>query len=538
MASTTKKEKTETTAKTKGKDVSQKKTTKKPASTNKKTTTATKKAVAVKEKTEKIKTEKLPEVTVVNKKKIVFLGSEAAPFIATGGLADVMGSLPKALAKNPNNEVSVILPLYSNVNGDFRKDFKFIMDFKVSVAWRLQYAGVFYYKHEGVNFYFIDNEYYFKREGNIYGFYDDAERFAYFSRAALDTIARLDIYPDILHCNDWQTAASIVYLKGMYYGDENFRRIKTLFTIHNIEYQGVFGMDTYGDVFGFPESIRDFVEFNGDVNLMKAAIEMSDLVSTVSPTYAQEIKHAYFAHGLEDIINKNSHKLYGILNGIDIDYYNPETDKYIFANYSTKDLSGKAICKKELQKMINLPERADVPIIAVISRLVSHKGLDLLRGVIESLLSQDVQVVILGKGETSYENFFSHIANTYQGKCVSIIAYNQDLSRKIYSGADIFLMPSKMEPCGLSQMIASRYATAPVVRETGGLNDSIKAYTGVKGNGFTFHDYNAHDMLYVINEAIRTFYDKNAWADVQSRAMNTDFSWKVQAGEYEELYCK
>ncbi len=541
MVEQIKKTKAVATVKAKQKTTSQAKTAKKTTVKAKnavETKKVEKKVTAKKEVKAKVKTEKLPEVKVVNKKKIVFLGSEAAPFIATGGLADVMGSLPKSLAKNKNNDVSVILPLYGSVNPELRKNFKFIMDYRVSVSWRLQYAGVFYYEYEGVHFYFIDNEYYFKREGNIYGFYDDAERFAYFSRAALDAIARLDIYPDILHCNDWQTAAAIVYLKGMYYGDENFRKIKTLFTIHNIEYQGVFGMDTYGDVFGFPDSIKEFVEFNGGVNLMKAAIEMSDLVSTVSPTYAQEIKQAFFAHGLDDIINKNAHKLYGILNGIDIDYYNPETDKYLFANYSAKDLSGKAVCKKELQKMLNLPERADVPIIAVISRLVSHKGLDLLRGVIESLLAQDVQVVILGKGEISYENFFNHVANCYQGKCVSIIAYNQDLSRKIYSGADIFLMPSKMEPCGLSQMIASRYGTVPVVRETGGLNDSIKAYTGVKGNGFTFHDYNAHDMLYVINEAIRIFYDKNAWADVQARAMNTDFSWRVQAGEYEELYNK
>ena len=402
----------------------------------------------------------------------------------------------------------------------------------------MQYAGIFYYEHCGVKFYFIDNEYYFKREGNIYGFYDDGERFAFYSRAALDSIARLNIYPDVLHCNDWQSAAAIVYLKGMYYGDDKFNKIKSVFTIHNIEYQGIFDMFTFGDVFGFPEAIKNFVEFNGSVNLMKAAIEMSDIVSTVSPTYAEEIKSSFFAHGLENIINRNAHKLYGILNGIDIEYYNPETDKYLFENYSLNNLSGKAVCKKELQKMLNLPEREDVPIIAVISRLVAHKGLDLVRGAIESLLAQDVQVVILGKGETAYENFFEHLAHCYSGKCVTIIAYNQDLSRKIYSGADIFLMPSKMEPCGLSQMIASRYGTVPVVRETGGLNDSIKAYTGVKGNGFTFHDYNAHDMLYVINEAIRTYYDKIAWADVQSRAMSTDFSWRVQAGEYEKLYDK
>ena len=492
----------------------------------------------VKKTTTKKTTAKLPKIKVTEKKKIVFLGSEAAPFIATGGLADVLGSLPKALAKNDNFDVSVILPLYGNISTEWKSQFKFLTSFNVSVSWRLQYAGVFYYEYQGVKFYFIDNEYYFKREGNIYGFYDDGERFAFFSRAGLDAIARLNIYPDVLHCNDWQTAGSIIYLKGMYYGDKKFNRIKTVFTIHNIEYQGIFGMHTYGDVFGFPESIKQFVEFDGCVNLMKGAIEMTDILSTVSPTYAEEIKNSFFAHRLENIINRNAHKLYGVLNGIDVDYYNPETDKYLFANYSVNNLAGKTVCKEELQKMLNLPVRKDVPIIAVISRLVSHKGLDLLRDAIESLLVQDVQIVILGKGETSYENFFENVARTYNGKCVTIIAYNQDLSRKIYSGADIFLMPSKMEPCGLSQMIASRYGTVPVVRETGGLNDSIKAYTGVKGNGFTFHDYNAHDMLYVINEAIRTYKDEKQWKDVQFRAMTTDFSWNYQAGEYEKLYNK
>lgn len=499
------------------------------------------KAQTLPEKTIKIQkkvTAKLPEIKVTEKKKLIFLGSEAAPFIATGGLADVLGSLPKALAQSKNFDVSVILPLYGNINSEFRHKFKFVMNFNVSVGWRWQYAGVFEYDYQGVKFYFIDNEYYFKRDGNIYGFYDDGERFAFFSRASLDLIARLDIYPDILHCNDWQTAASIIYLKGMYYGDEKFRRIKTVFTIHNIEYQGKFGLDTYSSLFGFPDSIKNYVEFDGCVNLMKGAIEMSDLVSTVSPTYANEIKYPFFAHGLEDIIKRNEHKLYGILNGIDIDYYNPETDKFLFKNYSVDNLEGKAVCKAELQKMLGLPVKPNVPIIAVISRLVGHKGLDLLKATIENLLCSDVQVVILGKGEVYYENYFSHIASLYNGKCKAIIAYNQDLSRKIYSGADIFLMPSKMEPCGLSQMIASRYGTVPVVRETGGLNDSIKAYTGVCGNGFTFHDYNAYDMLYVINEAIRTYYDKNAWKDVQRRAMTTDFSWKIQAGEYEKLYNK
>lgn len=484
------------------------------------------------------KTEKLPEIKITEKKKIVFFGSEAAPFIATGGLADVLGSLPKALATNKDNDVSVILPLYGNISLEYKSQFKFLTNYNVSVGWRWQYCGVFFFEYEGVKFYFIDNEYYFRREGNIYGFYDDGERFAFFSRAALDALSRLDIYPDILHCNDWQTAASIVYLKGMYYRDEKYRRIKTVFTIHNIEYQGVFGMDTYESLFGFPESIKQFVEFGGNVNLVKAAIEMTDIVSTVSPTYAEELKSPYYACGLENIINRNAHKLHGILNGIDTEVYNPATDKYIFKNYSAEDMSGKAVCKAELQKLLGLPVRADVPVIAVISRLVQHKGLDLIKSSIESLLSSDVQLVILGKGEISYENFFINVARSYSGKCAAVIAYNQDLSRKIYSGADIFLMPSRSEPCGLSQMIASRYGTVPVVRETGGLNDSIKAYTGDGGNGFTFRDYNAHDMLYVINEAVRTFRDPAKWQDVRSRAMNTDFSWKVSAEKYMQIYAE
>ena len=487
-------------------------------------------------KAETIRTQPLPEIKVKQKKKILFLGSEAAPFVATGGLADVLGSLPKALAKDENLDVGVILPLYGNISQDYKSQFKFLTNFNVSVGWRWQYAGVFLYEYCGVKFYFIDNEYYFKREGNIYGFYDDGERFAYFSRAALDAIARLNIYPDILHCNDWQTAASVIFLKGMYYGDENFRRIKTVFTIHNIEYQGIFGMDTFESLFGFSSSIKQFVEFDGNVNLMKGAIEMTDILTTVSPTYAEEIKDPFYAHRLENIIRRNAHKLKGILNGIDNEYYNPETDKYLFANYSSEDTGGKSVCKNELQRMLGLAERSDVPIVAIISRLVAHKGLDLVRSTIESFLSQDVQVVVLGKGEIAYENFFRHLSECYKGKCAAVIAYNQDLSRKIYSGADIFLMPSKSEPCGLSQMISSRYGTVPVVRETGGLNDSIKAYTGAEGNGFTFKNYNAHDMLYVLNQAVRTYKNGEEWKKLVKRVMQVDFSWNNRAEQYEELY--
>ncbi len=357
-------------------------------------------------------------------------------------------------------------------------------------------------------------------------------------KAVVDAIKVLGLKPNIVHCNDWQSAATVIYLKTLYYADSYYSNIKTVFTIHNIEYQGKFDNYCIGDLFGFNQEDADMFTFDGCLNLMKGAIEYSDIVSTVSPTYAEEIKTPYYAHGLDGIIRRNSQKVYGILNGIDIDYYNPETDKYIFKNYTQSDISGKAVCKSNLQKMLNLPVREDVPIIAIISRLVSHKGLDLVKEVIESLLATDVQVVILGKGDASYENYFSSVASNFQGKCSCVIAYNQDLSRKIYSGADIFLMPSKSEPCGLSQMIASRYGTVPVVRETGGLNDSIKAYTGETGNGFTFKDYNAYDMLYVINEAVKAFHDKGVWKDVLEKVFSADFSWKAQAGKYEELYSK
>lgn len=475
-------------------------------------------------------------VEVTKNRNILFVGSECAPFMATGGLADVLGSLPNALAKN--NSVSVIMPLYSNINQEHRAKFEFVTSFYVSLSWRHQYCGIFKYVYNGVTYYFIDNEYYFKREGNIYGFYDDGERFAFFSKAVVDAIKVLGLKPNVVHCNDWQSAATVIYLKTLYYSDSYYQDIKTVFTIHNIEYQGKFDPYCIGDLFGFNQESESMITFDGCLNLMKGAIEYSDIVSTVSPTYAEEIKTAYYAHGLDGIICRNAQKVYGILNGIDIDYYNPETDKYIFKNYTPSDISGKAVCKENLQKMLNLPVREDVPVIAIISRLVSHKGLDLVKAVIESLLATDVQVVILGKGDASYENYFSSVASNYQGKCACVIAYNQDLSRKIYSGADIFLMPSKSEPCGLSQMIASRYGTVPVVRETGGLNDSIKAYTGDSGNGFTFKDYNAHDMLFVINEAVKAFHDKCVWQDILDRVFSADFSWNAQAGKYEELYSK
>ena len=475
-----------------------------------------------------------PEVQVVPKKKIMFVASEAAPFIATGGLAEVIGSLSKAIAKDENFDVRVIIPLYQDIKKEYRKDFKFIGNIFVPLSWRNQYCGIFEYEKDNVKFYFVDNEYYFKRPG-CYGYYDDGERFAFFCRGVMEILSFLNFYPDILHCHDWQAALAALYLKTIYCFRPEYQFIRSVFTIHNIEYQGKYSLDILEDLFGISNRYRYLVEYDRCINLMKGAIECSERFSTVSPTYAGEIKDPYYAHGLDPIIRRNEFKLCGILNGIDTDYYNPKTDKSLFANYDVTDLSNKAVCKEELQRMLNLPVKPETPIIAMITRLVSHKGLDLVREVIEQVLRQNVQFVLLGTGDSAYENYFSDLARRYQGKVVSIISFNSDLSRKIYSGADLFLMPSKSEPCGLSQMIASRYGTVAIVRETGGLRDSIQPY-GAGGNGFTFHDYNAYDMLYVINEAIGVYHNKDAWKALQKKAMETDFSWALSAKYYIGLY--
>ena len=475
-----------------------------------------------------------PEVYVEPKKKIMFVASEAAPFIATGGLAEVIGSLSKAIAADERYDVRVIIPLYQDIKKEYRKDFKFIGNIFVPLSWRNQYCGIFEYEANNVKFYFVDNEYYFKRPG-CYGYYDDGERFAFFSRSVMEILSFLGFYPDILHCHDWQAALAAIYLKTIYCFRPEYQFIRAVFTIHNIEYQGKYSLDILEDLFGISNRYRYLVEYDRCINLMKGAIECCERFSTVSPTYAGEMKDPYYSHGFDPIVSRNEFKLCGILNGIDTDYYNPKTDQSLFANYDAEDVSNKAICKEELQRMLNLPVKADTPIIAMISRLVSHKGLDLVKEVIEQVLRQDVQFVLLGTGDSAYENYFSDLARRYQGKVVSIISFNSDLSRKIYSGADLFLMPSKSEPCGLSQMIASRYGTVAIVRETGGLRDSIQPY-GAGGNGFTFHDYNAYDMLYVINEALGVYHNKEAWSALQKKAMETDFSWAKSAQYYIGLY--
>ena len=491
-------------------------------------------AVEVIEKAPVIERQAPPEIKVSAKKKILFVASEAAPFIATGGLAEVIGSLSKALAKGDNYDVRVIIPLYQDIKKEYRKDFKFIGNIFVPLSWRNQYCGIFEYTANNVTFYFVDNEYYFKRPG-CYGYYDDGERFAFFCRSVMEILPFINFYPEILHCHDWQAALAALYLKTIYCFRPEYQFIRAVFTIHNIEYQGKYSLDILEDLFGISYRFKHLVEYDRCINLMKGAIECCEAFSTVSPTYAAEIKDPYYSHGLDSIVRRNEFKLCGILNGIDPDYYDPATDAALFMNYSAKNPAGKATCKEELQRMLNLPVKADTPIIAMISRLVTHKGLDLVKEVIEQALRQDIQFVLLGTGDSAYENYFSDLARRYQGKVVSVISFNADLSRKIYSGADIFLMPSKSEPCGLSQMIAARYGTISIVRETGGLKDSITPY-GAGGNGFTFSNYDAYDMLYVLNEAIAVYHNREEWTQLVHRAMTTDFTWAKSAAHYEAMY--
>ena len=467
--------------------------------------------------------------------KVLYVSSEALPFKASGGLGDVAGSLPQALRKRLIG-CRVVMPLYDTISQELKDSMTFITSISVPVAWRRQYCGVFEAKAGGVIYYLIDNQYYFKRDG-LYGYYDDAERFAFFSRAVLEIIPYIDFKPDIIHCNDWQSALTPVYYTTLYANRPGYENIKTVFTIHNIQYQGNYGMELVNEVVGIPEGTSSLIEYDGDVNFMKGAIETADRVTTVSPSYANEILDPWYSHGLDIILNQRSWKLSGILNGIDTELYNPETDKDIAANYNAADFKNKKIDKQKLQEYFSLPERGDVPVIGMVTRLVGHKGLDLVRAVLDELLNTcDVQFVVLGSGEWQYENFFKEMAAKYPDKMGLKLGFIPSLSKKIYAGADMFLMPSKSEPCGLSQMISLRYGTIPIVRETGGLRDSIKDSGDGEGNGFTFASYNAHDMLFTIKRALEGYQNREGWNILVKRAMECDNSWGKSANEYIKLY--
>ena len=469
--------------------------------------------------------------------KCLFVTSEAQPFAASGGLADVAGSLPKAVAENGSIDIRVIMPLYASIKNEYREKFEYLGNFTVHLSWRQEYCGLFRYYSDGVTYYFIDNERYFKRD-KLYGYYDDGERFAYFSKAIVEALPHLNFFPDIIHCNDWQSALVSAYIKTGNWSDFRYYKIKHIYTIHNIEYQGVYGMENLKDLFGIdPRFTRD-MEYNGDINLSKAAILYSDLFTTVSDSYCDNLKQPYTSRGLHHTVIRHEYKLRGIVNGIDPDFYNPATDKCLYKNYSVETMEEKVMNKKLWQDELGLPVDSRTPMISVVSRLVSHKGIDLLNKIIEQVLQQDVQFIIVGTGDEKYVNYYKYLENKYPTKVRALVdKYSNENARRAYGASDIFVMPSKVEPCGISQMIASRYGAIPIVREVGGLKDTIKDFGCVGGgNGYTFTNYNPNDLLYQLNRAINDYKDIDGWKRKMQICMTKDFSWKVSAKKYIDLY--
>ena len=459
--------------------------------------------------------------------KVLYAASEAVPFCKTGGLADVAGSLPPALAAQ-GVETAVILPLYRRVKERFADRLTFLCYDYVDLAWRHAYCGLFSLKKDGVTWYFLDNEQYFGRP-ELYGCADDGERFGFFSRAVVKMLDHLDFWPDVIHCNDWQTALIPIYLKDDGVREERYRSVRTVLTIHNIEYQGRYDPYCLGGLFGLDRGWVDdgTLLLDGDLNLLKGAILTADAVNAVSPTYAQELKNPYFAHRMEGILTQCGYKLSGVLNGIDMKLYDPAADPRIAANYTAENISGKAADKAELQKALGLRPEPETPIIAMVSRLVTHKGLDLIREVMGDIMELPVQFVLLGSGDAAYEDFFRHAAERWPERMAIRLGYDEALSMAIYAGAD------------LSQMIAMRYGTVPIVRETGGLKDTVQPYEAWRdaGTGFTFANYSSADMLHVLREAAYLYKDyPDAFARLRRRAMERDFSWNRSAGDYLKIY--
>ncbi len=472
--------------------------------------------------------------------KILFTSSECVPFIKTGGLADVVGALAPVLAKK-GHDVRVILPMYTAIPQEWQAQMEYVLDFDVQLGWRRQYCGVQRLVKDGVTYYFLDNKYYFGRP-YIYGLGgDEYERFGFFCRAALNALPLLDFSPDILHAHDWQSGMIPALLKIQYTHLPFYAQIRTVFTIHNLQYQGIFGIKEVQDVLGLGDGLwsSDKLECFGCANFMKAGLVYSDAITTVSPSYAEEITTAYYGERLDGLIRARRESLYGVLNGIDVEEYDPETDPMIYQRYSLKDMSGKAENKARLQKDLGLEVNPDIPLIAMVGRLSNQKGLDLVDCVIGDIMNENVQLAVLGMGDARYTNLFSWAEQQYRGKMASRFAMDHELAHKLYAGADFFLMPSLFEPCGLSQMISLRYGTVPIVRETGGLRDTVLSYNefSQEGNGFTFLNYNAHDMLNVIRRALGYYHDhKDVIKVLQARGMEGDYSWTHSAERYVDLY--
>ena len=470
--------------------------------------------------------------------KILFAASESDPFIKTGGLGDVIGALPVAL-KNLSNDVRVVIPKYRDIKDEIKTKLKYIDSFRVNVGWRNQYCGIFEYDYEGVKFYLLDNEYYFKRSG-LYGYYDDGEKFAFFSRAVLEFLKHIEWTPDIVHCNDWQTAMIPVLHKLEYIKDEKFKNIKTVLSIHNLFFKGMFSPEILPELFGYDyEPFNNgSLEHNGAVSFLKGGINYSDKVLTVSKSYSDEIKTPEYGEGLDGLLRYREYSLEGIVNGIDYKEYNPETDKYINSNYSLDTIENKHINKELLQKELNLSVNKEIPMIGLVSRLTHQKGCDLIVKILDRLLEEDVQVVILGTGDYIYEESFKSFTNKFKDKISVNIRFSNDLAHKIYAASDMFLMPSLFEPCGLGQLIALRYGCIPIVRETGGLKDTIIPYNEYdeSGNGFSFKNYSSDELLMITRYALSIFKDKNRWNKIIKSAMESDSSWEKSAMEYMRVY--
>ena len=474
--------------------------------------------------------------------RIAICASEGAPYCKSGGLGDVMEALPAALSRIEGNEVVLLLPYYSKIKTNAAYETEKVAEFRVQLGWRQQYCAIMKLTNrpDKVQVYFVDNEYYFGgRTGAIYGDMDDGERFAFFSRACLDALVALDINPQIIQCNDWQCALIPVYLKALY--QAKLPKTRCMYTIHNIEYQGWANANFFDDMLGLPWEYRGTMDMNNSVNVMKGAIETADLVTTVSETYARELMYPYYAHGLDGILANNSWKLTGITNGIDTNTFNPETAKALPAHFNSETfVEGKAKCKAALQEEVGLPVKPDVPLMVMVTRLAGHKGLDLLCYIARRLMwEEDAQLLILGTGEAQYETFFKELATQFPEQVAAKITFNLGLADRIYAGGDIYLMPSKSEPCGLSQMNAMRYGTVPVVHATGGLKDTVPPCIekGEEGLGFTFQSYNADDFYGAVKRALNLYNgNREAFRALQKREMETDFSWDVPAAKYMALF--
>lgn len=470
--------------------------------------------------------------------KILFAASEANPFIKTGGLGDVIGALPVAL-KELKADVRVIIPNYRDIDEKLKSKFKYVNNFTVKVGWRNQYCGIYEYNYNGVKFYFIDNEYYFKR-GGLYGYYDDGEKFAFFSRAVLEFIKNIGWTPDIVHCNDWQTSMIPVLHKLEYINDKKFKNMKTILSIHNLFFKGMFSPEVLPELFGYDyESyFNGSLEHNGAVSFLKGGINYADRVTTVSKSYAEEIKTPEYGEQLDGLLRYRGTFLEGIVNGIDYKEYNPEKDKFIKHKYNVNSLLKKGRNKEELQKELNLPVDKNIPMIGMVSRLTHQKGCDLIIRMLDELLKEDIQIVILGTGDYMYEESFKSFSNRYPSKLSANIKFSNELAHKIYAASDMFLMPSLFEPCGLGQLIALRYGTVPIVRETGGLKDTVIPYNEYdeSGNGFGFKNYSYEELLNITKYAINIFKDENRWKKIVKHAMESDNSWEKSAREYIRLY--